>query len=331
MTRTACCGNLLSGRRALRFDADGWLCVQHMGTEQRARVEAADRSTQGKLGKRGWPYGADGDVETRERLAAWINRHNLRRSDNDHECLNWLDDGACRTRECNPGRRGWRDHISTWINDTHRVFVSHPYRLSKQDRDELRELERSNPTWEVETAPDGWYGHGTWQITLWSPRTPARHATRKGNMADTEPNGVEAGHVDVRDTGNTSERGVWPSTYDYAVAQPCPQCRADVNVPCDAPQKQAQRNKRGEQARRVGATPNRDPLLVMHTSRADRGVRQYEADLENAPWPEDRDPRTRYDTLQWKRLSRPCQGCRVPVLYAPEDHETLPVLYCAEC
>ena len=167
-TVTACCGARVLGRRALKLD-DEWICMRHMSDDHRARIRETDESVRGRLGRSGWPYGADGDVRTRERLAAWLNGHDLRRS-NGSECLHWLISGSCRKRNCIPGHRGWRDHLTAWISDTHRVLVSHPYHLSDDSRAELAEIVKRNPGVVTDIQREGWYGNGTWQITLWAER-----------------------------------------------------------------------------------------------------------------------------------------------------------------
>lgn len=68
----------------------------------------------------------------------------------------------------------------------------------------------------------------------------------------------------------------WPSAEQYMLAHRCPTCRADPGAPCTAPNK---------------------PGHPWHAARQDAGIRHYMRDAGRAPWPEDREPGARYDTL----------------------------------
>lgn len=166
MTETVCCGRW-PGPGSLRFE-DGFVCSQHVSEQQRRRVRAVDDAVRGRLGQHGWPYGANKDVTTRERLAGWIRHHDLHHA-SAGGCLQWLDTGRCGG--CADGRR-WIDHPSAWLNDTYRVFVTHPYPSALQDSvlAELKTLAVEHPEWLLDVRSRGWYGHGTWQITWWNER-----------------------------------------------------------------------------------------------------------------------------------------------------------------
>lgn len=78
----------------------------------------------------------------------------------------------------------------------------------------------------------------------------------------------------------------WPSLYEYAMAHPCPTCRAAAGRECNAPLKQA------EQLRVEG-----DLLWRLHSTRQARGAHHRRQDIGAAPWAGDRVPGHRYDTL----------------------------------
>lgn len=81
-------------------------------------------------------------------------------------------------------------------------------------------------------------------------------------------------------------RTPWPSSYQYAMANNCPTCKAEAGVECTAPRKQAKQE-------RVGA----DPLWRLHKTRQRRGASHRAQDVARAPWVEDRIPGQRYDSL----------------------------------
>ena len=70
--------------------------------------------------------------------------------------------------------------------------------------------------------------------------------------------------------------GDFPGLSVYALAHRCTTCGAAPGVPCTA--------------------PNKWPG-VAHAARQDAGYRHYRRDVGKAPWPEDRVPGQRYDTL----------------------------------
>lgn len=65
-----------------------------------------------------------------------------------------------------------------------------------------------------------------------------------------------------------------PHVDEYVLAARCPTCRAPSGQPCNAP-------------RRGG----------FHAARQDKGAAHKRRDVGNAPWPEERVPGVRYDTL----------------------------------
>lgn len=91
----------------------------------------------------------------------------------------------------------------------------------------------------------------------------------------------------------------FPSLYEYALAQECPSCAAPPGVVCNAP------NKRKRAARvealRVELGLDRvakvEPITLLHKTRQQAGARHKRRDISTAPWPEDREPGKRYDTL----------------------------------
>lgn len=82
------------------------------------------------------------------------------------------------------------------------------------------------------------------------------------------------------------KRTPWPSSYEYAMANPCPTCKAEPGVECDAPRKRAEQERNGS-----------DPLWRLHATRQARGRSHRAQDVAAAPFPEDRIPGQRYDSL----------------------------------
>lgn len=88
---------------------------------------------------------------------------------------------------------------------------------------------------------------------------------------------------------NTSASGTpWPGMEEYALVYSCPVCKAEPGTICDAPRKQ----KRAPSTYSVNSGPR-----ALHSSRISLGIARYNKDVGNAPWPEDREPGKRYDSL----------------------------------
>ncbi|WP_330342597.1 zinc finger domain-containing protein [Streptomyces sp. NBC_00557] len=95
-----------------------------------------------------------------------------------------------------------------------------------------------------------------------------------------------------------AEHASFPPLYEYVLAHRCTVCHAPPGTPCDAPRKQAEIDGRNEIREQTGRPPmETDPLYLMHAARIDAGSRHYDRDVQRAPWPEDREPGRRYDTL----------------------------------
>jgi hypothetical protein len=90
----------------------------------------------------------------------------------------------------------------------------------------------------------------------------------------------------------------FPPVHVYALAHRCTTCGAQPGSPCDAPRKQGEIDGRNSIRKQAGLPPfETDPLHLMHATRVDAGSRHYDRDVGAAPWPEDREPGRRYDTL----------------------------------
>ena len=90
----------------------------------------------------------------------------------------------------------------------------------------------------------------------------------------------------------------FPSLYEYAMAHECPSCCAPPGVVCNAPSKQ-KRLARVEGLRAELGLDLAEPDLIgqLHKTRQQAGATHKRRDIGNAPWPEDREPGKRYDTL----------------------------------
>ena len=96
----------------------------------------------------------------------------------------------------------------------------------------------------------------------------------------------------------TDDTQAFPPQHVYALAHRCPQCGAEPGEPCDAPRKEAAYDTRAEMRARHGRPqPEWDPSQLIHVRRQDACDRHRSRDIGAAPWPEDREPGRRYDTL----------------------------------
>ncbi|MEV6179895.1 hypothetical protein [Streptomyces sp. NPDC052015] len=94
------------------------------------------------------------------------------------------------------------------------------------------------------------------------------------------------------------DTSAFPPVHEYALAHRCTKCGAEPGQPCDAPRKQADIDQRQQVREMTGREPvETDPLHLLHVQRVDAGSRHYDRDVQAAPWPEDREPGRRYDTL----------------------------------
>lgn len=90
----------------------------------------------------------------------------------------------------------------------------------------------------------------------------------------------------------------FPPFHAYALAHRCTTCGAEPGTPCDAPRKQAEIDRMNNTRAQLGQpTLEPDPLRLLHATRIDAGGRHRDRDVAAAPWPEDREPGKRYDTL----------------------------------
>ncbi|MEU9233511.1 hypothetical protein [Streptomyces subrutilus] len=95
-----------------------------------------------------------------------------------------------------------------------------------------------------------------------------------------------------------SDAAAIPDFSEYAWHLPCPQCDAEARQPCHAPRKQG----RHDRVNRLLVQGGYDEVAApeygfMHNQRAQAGARHRSRDIGAAPWPEDRVPGTRYDTI----------------------------------
>ncbi|MBX9365575.1 hypothetical protein [Streptomyces sp. WAC04114] len=89
-----------------------------------------------------------------------------------------------------------------------------------------------------------------------------------------------------------------PPFHVYAMAHRCSTCGAEPGLPCEAPRKEAAYDARANIRQRTGRPQLPwDPSQLIHASRDDAGRRHRDRDELAAPWPKDREPGRRYDTL----------------------------------
>ncbi|MGY3845277.1 hypothetical protein ACWV2X_08535 [Streptomyces hydrogenans] len=89
----------------------------------------------------------------------------------------------------------------------------------------------------------------------------------------------------------------FPTFHEYAMAHTCPTCKVKPGEPCNAPQKIARRKAMNDLRARFGHEPISEPSEALHMTRQTVGIRHRQRDIAAAPWPEDRIPGQRYDTL----------------------------------
>lgn len=94
----------------------------------------------------------------------------------------------------------------------------------------------------------------------------------------------------------------FPTVYEYALARRCTRCGAEPGLPCNAPRKHDEIAGRNRIRAQVGQPAiDVDPLHLLHVARVDAGSRHQDRDIAAAPWPEEREPGRRYDTLDTLR------------------------------
>lgn len=89
----------------------------------------------------------------------------------------------------------------------------------------------------------------------------------------------------------------FPSLYRYAIAHPCPTCKAPAGTHCKAPRKQGAAAARNGVRAELGLAALDTRSEEIHAARHDVGRRHYRRDVGNAPWADEREPGQRYDTL----------------------------------
>lgn len=134
---------------------------------------AGDRWYSIKLLDRLWPYGPNVNIDMRQRMVAWAERHGLTLAPRATRCLHWLRTGRC-TEGGHP-RQHWQDHVTAWKRHGQpAVLLAQPYGLAAEDIDHLVAIE-ADPLLHVDVDPDhGWYGFGTRPVAIWrrGPDTP---------------------------------------------------------------------------------------------------------------------------------------------------------------
>jgi hypothetical protein len=97
---------------------------------------------------------------------------------------------------------------------------------------------------------------------------------------------------------NMPEDTTLPPVHVYALAHRCSTCGAEPGQPCDAPRKEADHDSLNDIREQVGQPQVEwHPSQLIHARRIDVGNRHRDRDELQAPWPKDREPGRRYDTL----------------------------------
>lgn len=152
-------------------------CAQHRTATENALVTELDRSARPILGTLGWPYGADVDIATRQRLIAWATERGVTRARTQCQELHWLLTGRCNTRPCH--RLGlWMDHVTRWsAHGGPALILAQPYGLRGDAVAHIGDLANTEElTFNIDG--DGWYGYNTVAIEIW--RTDAYDAWISG-------------------------------------------------------------------------------------------------------------------------------------------------------
>src|SRR5690349_4271913 len=150
------------------FFADGiQLCPRHQTPEQRHLVDELDRRAEPILGTKGWPYGPNIDVPTRERMLQWAEGHGVSLADTRCQGLHWLRVGRCGVSRCT--RLGsWMDHVTRWKrNGKPALLVAQPYGLGREDLRDLDQLALDDDLY-LFVGGRPWYGHGTVLVEVWN-------------------------------------------------------------------------------------------------------------------------------------------------------------------
>jgi hypothetical protein len=102
---------------------------------------------------------------------------------------------------------------------------------------------------------------------------------------------------------NMPEDTTLPPVHVYALAHRCSTCGAEPGQPCDAPRKEADHDSLNDIREQVGQPQVEwHPSQLIHARRQDAGRRHRDRDELQAPWPKDREPGRRYDTLPRERF-----------------------------
>ncbi|MFE5776889.1 hypothetical protein [Brachybacterium sp. NPDC056505] len=163
--------------------------------ELRASVDA--RAASAGITNETWPYGANNNLFTRDRLLDWAIGHDLRLARKRDWCLHWLVGVRCPDTACksvylrdqltaispdhgfgdlsaagielgNTATSDWLDHVTLWTRGgSPAAIVAQPYGLCDEYREGLLKL-GTKPGLRVEIDDaGGWYGMGTTWVAIW--------------------------------------------------------------------------------------------------------------------------------------------------------------------
>jgi hypothetical protein len=110
---------------------------------------------------------------------------------------------------------------------------------------------------------------------------------------------TQAGTRRLRELEKHWPADLWtsPPLRAYALAVICPKCQAGPGADCN-PGRRAEVERRNRRIRSVDRTPPPlDRTQIQHRQRVNAAIRQKMGDIGRAPWPEERVPGERYDTI----------------------------------
>jgi hypothetical protein len=136
-----------------------------------------------------WPYGADIDVGSRQRLVGRAQRYGLKLAKTSCSGLHWLDGERCPSGGCHGGLGRWADHVTRWTFDGRpALLLAQPYSINNDHLITLGALAARDDL-DVHVGNHSWYGYRTIEVAVWRANafTPAAHASSPSRSLSREP------------------------------------------------------------------------------------------------------------------------------------------------